>query len=173
MKEYKEFMTELWAAKYAAPLLKKAAQNVGFVKKVRSALRGVQRTPNAPQTIQRTRLFHGTNARASKAIDKDGERRVDLDSYQRKSSAEKRRVIFTSICFSVEVSHFSTIGDQIADRIQSIGFDNSGEGSHLTVGTRMPDHTLHESLATNSREEVNLSGRGLKLHWCPLLMNLL
>ena len=72
MKEYKEFMTELWAAKYAAPLLKKAAQNVGFVKKVRSALRGVQRTPNAPQTIQRTRLFHGTNARASKAIDKDG-----------------------------------------------------------------------------------------------------
>ena len=72
MKEYKEFMTELWAAKYAAPLLRKAAQNLGVAKKVRSALKGVPRTPNAPQTIQRTRLFHGTNARASRGIDNQG-----------------------------------------------------------------------------------------------------
>ena len=72
MKSYNQFMTELWAAKFIAPMIKKAAQNKAVVKAVRSALKGVQRTPNAPRTIQRTRLYHGTNARASKAIDKDG-----------------------------------------------------------------------------------------------------
>ena len=69
MKTYKEFVTEVYGAKYIVPFVKKAAQN----KKVAAFVRGLfSRTPNAPQRIQRTRLYHGTNARASRAIDKDG-----------------------------------------------------------------------------------------------------
>ena len=88
MKRYNQFMTEVWAAKYAAPLLKKAAQNKTVVKAVRSVLKGVQRTPNAPQKIQRTRLYHGTNARASRAIDNDGYNTVATFTTPDKSGAK-------------------------------------------------------------------------------------
>ena len=66
---------------------------------------------------------------------------------------------------NVEVSHLSTIGNEIADRVQSITLDNSGEGNHLTFRARVPDHTLDEPLSRGSAGvEINL-GRGiLELH---------
>ena len=70
----------------------------------------------------------------------------------------------TSICFQVEVSDLSTVVDQVADVIESIGLDHGGEGSQFSLSTRMPDHTLDETLATGDGEEVNLSGRGLELY---------
>ena len=70
---------------------------------------------------------------------------------------------------NVEVSHLSTIGDQVVDGIQSIGPDNSGEGGHLALSTRMPDHTLDEPLGSRSaREEIDLSGRVGQLHQVSL-----
>jgi len=66
---------------------------------------------------------------------------------------------------NVEVNHLSTVGNQVANRIQSVSLNNGGEGDHLALSTRMPDHTLHETLCGRSaREEVNLSGGVEKAH---------
>ena len=65
----------------------------------------------------------------------------------------------------IEISHLSTIGNQVADRVQGITLDNGGEGDHLALSTRMPDHTLDEPLSSRSaRVEVNLSGGVDQLH---------
>lgn len=79
-------------------------------------------------------------------------------------SAVDGRVIGTNVCFSVKVSNFCTVGDQVADRIESIGLDNSAKGSNLAFSTRMPDHTLDETLATADGVEVDLRGAGEELH---------
>jgi len=79
-------------------------------------------------------------------------------------SAENRRIVGTSICFSVKVSDLSTVGDQVTDRIQSVRLNNGGEGHHLALSTRMPDDTLNETLAASNREEVGLGGGGQKAH---------
>ena len=65
----------------------------------------------------------------------------------------------------VEVSHLSTVGNQVADSVQGIGLDHGGEGDHLALSTRMPDHTLDEPLSSRGAGvEVNLSGRVGQLH---------
>ena len=78
--------------------------------------------------------------------------------------AVDRGVVNPIVCFSVEIRNFSAVGEIVADVVESIGLNNSAKGSHLAFSTRMPDHTLDETLATSSREEINLSGRGLELH---------
>ena len=66
---------------------------------------------------------------------------------------------------NVEVSNLSTVSNQVADGVQSISLDNSGEGDHLTLSTRMPDHTLDKTLSRGSAGvEVNLSGGVGQLH---------
>ena len=79
-------------------------------------------------------------------------------------SAHHRNIVVTIVAVNVEISHLSSIGDQVADRVQSISLDDSREGSHLALSTRVPDHTLDKTLATSDRIEVNLSGRVLELH---------
>ena len=66
---------------------------------------------------------------------------------------------------NVEVSHLSTVGDQIVDGIQSISPDHGGEGGHLTISTRMPDDTLDETLCLwSAGVEINLGGGVGQLH---------
>lgn len=66
---------------------------------------------------------------------------------------------------NVEVSHLSTVGDEVVDIIHHISLDNSGERGHLTVSTRVPDHSLDESLGCGGAGvEVDLSGAGEELH---------
>ena len=79
-------------------------------------------------------------------------------------SAVDRRVIRTSVCFSVKVSHFRTVSKIVANRIQGVRLNNSGERSHLAFSTRVPDHSLDESLAAADGVEVDLGGAGLELH---------
>ena len=62
-------------------------------------------------------------------------------------SAHHRGIVVTIVAVNVEISHLSTVGDQVADRIQSISLDDGREGSHFTLSTRVPDHTLDESLS--------------------------
>ena len=81
------------------------------------------------------------------------------------ASAHHGGVVVTSVSMNVEVSHLSTVGNQVADRVQSIGLDNSGEGDHLALSTRMPDHTLDEPLSSRGAGvEINLSGGVGQLH---------
>ena len=80
-------------------------------------------------------------------------------------SAHHRGIVVTIVAVNVEISHLSSIGDQVADRVQSISLDDGREGSHLTLSTRVPDHTLDEPLSRGGAGvEVNLSGRVLELH---------
>ena len=67
---------------------------------------------------------------------------------------------------SVEVSYSCTVGNQVVNRIQSIGPDNSRERSHLALSTRMPDDTLDETLASADGIEVDLGGGGVESHGC-------
>jgi len=92
---------------------------------------------------------------------------VRLIGYFSIISAINRAVIFTSVLFSVEISHFCTVGEIVTDVIESIRLNTSAEGSHLLreFFSGVPDHTLDETLAAGDGEEVNLSGRGLELHW--------
>mgnify|MGYP004048690629 FL=1 len=83
-------------------------------------------------------------------------------------SAHHRGIVVTIVAVNVEISHLSTIGDQVVDRVDSISLDNSGERGHLTLSTRMPDHTLDEPLSRGGAGvEINLSGRILELHGVP------
>jgi len=86
------------------------------------------------------------------------------------SSAVHGGVIFASICFSVEVSDLSTVGEILTDVIQCVRLNTSGERSHLREFlSGVPDDTLDETLATSDRVEVNLEGRGLELHGCLVI----
>ena len=62
-------------------------------------------------------------------------------------SAHHRGIVVTIVAVNVEISHLSAIGDQVVDRVDSIGLDNSGERGHFALSTRVPDHTLDESLS--------------------------
>ena len=83
-------------------------------------------------------------------------------------SAHHRGIVVTIVAVNVEISHLSTIGDQVVDRVDSISLDNSGERGHLALSTRVPDHTLDEPLSRGGAGvEINLSGRILELHGVP------
>jgi len=80
-------------------------------------------------------------------------------------SAHHRGIVVAIVAVNVEISHLSSVGDQIVDRVDSIGLDNGGEGGDCTITTRVPDHTLDKSLSRGGAGvEVNLSGRVLELH---------
>ena len=65
----------------------------------------------------------------------------------------------------IEVSHLSTISDQVVDRVHSISLDHGRECGHLALSTRMPDHTLDEPLSSRSAGvEINLGGGVGQLH---------
>ena len=81
------------------------------------------------------------------------------------TSAHHRGVVVTSVSMNVEVSHLSTVGNQVADGVQSIGLDHGREGDHLALSTRVPDHTLDEPLSSRGAGvEINLSGGVGQLH---------
>jgi len=93
------------------------------------------------------------------------------------ASAVKRRVIGASVWFQVKVGYGGTICKILIDVIHCISFEASGERSHLSFFTLVPDHTLHKTLAASNvasanREKVDLSGGSLELHGSWLLMNL-
>jgi len=80
-------------------------------------------------------------------------------------SAVDRRVIRTSVCFSVEVSYSSTVSNILGDVIHCIRLNTGGERSHLReFFSGMPDDTLNETLTSADGKEVDLEGRGLELH---------
>ena len=80
-------------------------------------------------------------------------------------SAHHRGIVAAIVAVDVEICHLSAVGDQVVHRVDSIGLDNSGERGHLTLSTRVPDHTLDEPLSRGGAGvEVNLSGRVLELH---------
>jgi hypothetical protein len=80
-------------------------------------------------------------------------------------SAVDRRVIRTSVCFSVEVSYSSTVSNILGDVIHCIRLYAGGERSHLSLLTLVPDDTLNETLRVGADgEEVDGSGGGLELH---------
>jgi len=114
--------------------------------------------------IRSIRNFSSGAVRGTSAVFIGHRGQRGITGASRRLSAGDRRVIRTSICFEVEISHLSTVGDQVTDRIESIGLDYSAEGSHLALSTRMPDHTLDKTLATSDRVEIDLSGRVLELH---------
>ena len=87
------------------------------------------------------------------------------------TSAIDRGVVFASVCFSVEISHLSTVGKIVTDVVENVRLDTGGERGHLLrdLFSGVPDHTLDETLATSDRVEVNLGGRGLELHGCLVI----
>ena len=80
------------------------------------------------------------------------------------ASAVDRRVVRTLVCFQVEVGYSGTICKILIDVIHCIKLHTSGERSHLSLFTLVPDDTLYETLTGADGIEVDLSGRGLKLH---------
>jgi len=80
------------------------------------------------------------------------------------ASAVDRRVVRTLICFQVEVGYSGTICKILIDVIHYIRLHTSSERSHLSLFTLVPDDTLHKTLTSAYREEVNGGGGGLKLH---------
>ena len=88
-------------------------------------------------------------------------------------SAVDRRVVITAVCFQVKVQDFSTVGDILVDVINGVRLHTSGERSHLSLLTLVPDDTLNETLAAAHGKEVNGGGGGLELHGVvSLSMNL-
>ena len=84
-------------------------------------------------------------------------------------SAVKRRVISASVCFSVEVTDCSTIGDVAVHIIYHVNLGAGGERSHLSLSTFVPDDTLDETLRVfANRIEVDLCGGGVETHVLPL-----
>ena len=83
-------------------------------------------------------------------------------------SAIKRRVISASVCFEVEVTDCSTIGDVAVHIIYHVSLGAGGERSHLSLSTFVPDDTLDKTLASADRIEVDLCGGGVETHVLPL-----
>ena len=82
-------------------------------------------------------------------------------------SAVDRRVILTSILFSVEVTNSGTVSDVTFNVILHADAIAGGERSHLRLLiTRMPDDTLDETLASADGIEVDLGGGGVESHGC-------
>ena len=80
-------------------------------------------------------------------------------------SAHHRGIVVAIVAVNVEICHLSTVGDQVVDRVDSIGLDNSRESGHLALRTRVPDHTLDKPLSRRSAGvEINLGGRVGQLH---------
>ena len=79
-------------------------------------------------------------------------------------SAVDGRVVITSVFVEVEVSYGCTIGNILIDVIHCIGLNTGGERSHLSHITLVPDGTLHKTLASTNRIEVDGGGRSQELH---------
>jgi len=122
--------------------------------------------PRGAPHIRSIKNFSSEAVRGTSAVFIGHRGQRGITGAPRRLSAGGRSVVRTLVCFSVEVSDLSTVGDQVTDRIESIGLDNSAEGNHLARSTRMPDDTLNETLATRDREEVGLGGGSQELHVC-------
>lgn len=83
-------------------------------------------------------------------------------------SATHGSVIITSVAMNVEVNNLSTISNVVVHIIQHVSLDNGGECGHLTLSTRMPDHTTDEAFATRGhRIVINLCSGGVESHGVP------
>jgi len=89
---------------------------------------------------------------------------LETQLYKPSVSAVDRRVIFAFVLFEVEVTDGSTIGDVSFYIILHADTITSGEGSHLSLTTLVPDNTLDETLASANRIEVDLCGGGVESH---------
>ena len=81
-------------------------------------------------------------------------------------SAVYRRVILTSILFSVEVTNSSTVSDVTFNIILHADTIAGGERSQFSLSTFVPDDTLDETLASADGIEVDLGGGGVESHGC-------
>ena len=82
--------------------------------------------------------------------------------------AVNRRVISASVCFEVEVTDCSTIGDVAVYIIYHVSLGAGGERSHFSLSTFVPDDALDKTLASADRIEVDLCGGGVETHVLPL-----
>ena len=87
-----------------------------------------------------------------------------METQLHRPSAVDRRVILTSILFSVEVTNSSTVSDVTFNIILHADTIAGGERSQFSLSTFVPDDTLDETLATADRIEVNLCGGGVETH---------
>lgn len=79
-------------------------------------------------------------------------------------SARHGRIIGTSVLFSVDGSHYSTVGDVVTNLILHLSLEFGSEEGHFRLRTRVPNDFLNETLASADRIVVNLGGGGEELH---------
>ena len=81
-------------------------------------------------------------------------------------SAVDGRVVITLVFVEVEVTDSSTIGDVSFYIILHADTVTSGEGSHLSLTSFVPDDTLDVTLTSANGIEVDLGGGGVESHRC-------
>ena len=82
-------------------------------------------------------------------------------------SARHGRIIGTSVLFSVDGSHHSTVGNVVTDFVLHLSLEFGSEEGHFRLRTRVPNDFLNETLASADRIVVNFGGGSEELHGVP------